>query len=87
MLADSCNRTSLHVAAAVEVAKIDEWGHIQCGHVLTETTWLILRFAILLSLIDMSKRLSSREFLELADILWQGDVKVKYQNPDNWTIV
>jgi hypothetical protein len=52
-----------------------------------ETTWLILRFAILLGLIDMSKRLSSREFLELADILWQGDVKVKYQNPDNWTIV
>jgi hypothetical protein len=61
--------------------------HIHYGHVLMETTWLILRFAILLGLIDMSKRLSSREFLELADILWQGDVKVKYQNPDNWTIV
>lgn len=34
----------------------------------------------------MSKRLSSREFLELADILWQGGAKVRYMNPDNWII-
>jgi hypothetical protein len=34
----------------------------------------------------MSKRLSSKEFLALADILWQGDVIVKYQNPDNWIV-
>ena len=34
----------------------------------------------------MSKRLTSKEFLELADILWQGKVKVKYQNPDSWAI-
>jgi hypothetical protein len=34
----------------------------------------------------MSKRLPSKEFLALADILWQGAVKVKYQNPDNWII-
>lgn len=32
----------------------------------------------------MSKRLSSKEFLELADALWQGNCKVKYENPDAW---
>lgn len=78
---------SQHMPTAVQVAKINDWGHIHFGHVLSDATWLILRFAIPLGLIDMSKRLSSREFLELADILWQGDAKVKYQNPDNWTIV
>jgi len=48
--------------------------------------WIILGFAILVDLIDMTKRLSSREFLELADILWKGDLKIKYQNPDNWIV-
>jgi hypothetical protein len=32
----------------------------------------------------MSKRLSSKDFLELGDALWKGDAKVKYQNPDAW---
>jgi hypothetical protein len=34
----------------------------------------------------MSKRLRSKEFLALADLLWQGGAKVLYQNPDNWII-
>ena len=37
-------------------------------------------------MIKMSKRLPSKEFLALADLLWQGDAKVLYQNPDNWII-
>jgi hypothetical protein len=32
-------------------------------------------------------RLSSRDFLDLADIIWNGAVKVRYQNPDAWIIV
>lgn len=44
-----------------------------------------LRFDI--DMTSMSKRLSRKEFFALADLLWQGDAKVKYQNPDNWIIV
>jgi hypothetical protein len=50
-------------------------------------TRFILGFAVLILTINMSKRLSSKEFLALADLLWQGDAKVRYQNPDNWTIM
>jgi hypothetical protein len=32
------------------------------------------------------KRLPSRDFLALADIIWSGTVKVRYQNPDAWII-
>jgi hypothetical protein len=32
----------------------------------------------------MSKRLSSNDFLTIAKALWEGNVKVKYQNPDAW---
>jgi hypothetical protein len=39
-----------------------------------------------LSMIRMSKSLPRKEFLALAEILWQGDAKVKYQNPDAWII-
>jgi hypothetical protein len=34
----------------------------------------------------MNKRLPRKEFLALAEMLWQGDAKVKYQNPDAWII-
>ena len=61
-------------------------GHVSSRHVLLPAVWIILGFAILVDLIDMTKRLSSREFLELADILWKGDLKIKYQNPDNWIV-
>ncbi len=60
--------------------------YICFGNVLRSATRFILRFAISNNVISMSKRLPSKEFLALADILWQGDVKVKYQNPDNWII-
>jgi hypothetical protein len=30
------------------------------------------------------KRLSSEDFLKIAEALWKGDAKVKYQNPDAW---
>ncbi len=53
---------------------------------MRSATRFILRFAISNNVISMSKRLPSKEFLALADILWQGAVKVKYQNPDNWII-
>jgi hypothetical protein len=33
-------------------------------------------------LIRMSKRLPRKEFLALAEMLWQSDAKVRYQNPD-----
>jgi hypothetical protein len=39
-----------------------------------------------INMTSMSKRLSKKEFLALADLFWQGDAKVKYQNPDNWII-
>jgi hypothetical protein len=32
-------------------------------------------------------RLSSKDFLALADILWEGTAKVRYQNPDAWIII
>lgn len=32
----------------------------------------------------MNKRLSSKDFLTLAETIWEGNVKVKYQNPDAW---
>lgn len=32
----------------------------------------------------MNKRLSSKDFLTLAEALWEGNAKVKYQNPDAW---
>jgi len=32
----------------------------------------------------MSRRLSSQDFLALAETLWQAGPKVKYQNPDGW---
>jgi len=32
----------------------------------------------------MPKRLSSKDFLALAELLLEGGVKVKYQNPDAW---
>ena len=55
-------------------------------YVLTSATRFILEFAILTGMINMSKRLPSKEFLALADLLWQGDAKVLFQNPDNWVI-
>ena len=33
---------------------------------------------------EVSKRLSSRDFLRLADALWERGVKVEYKNPDAW---
>jgi hypothetical protein len=32
-------------------------------------------------------RLSSKDFLALADILWKGNTTVRYQNPDAWIVV
>lgn len=32
----------------------------------------------------MSKRLSSKDFLKLAENFWEAGPKVKYQNPDVW---
>lgn len=60
--------------------------YITSRNVFKSATRLILGFVILNILINLSKRLSSQEFLELADILWQGNATVRYQNPDNWTI-
>ena len=39
--------------------------------------------------LEMNKRirLSSKDFLALADILWEGTAKVRYQNPDAWIII
>jgi hypothetical protein len=35
---------------------------------------------------DRSKRLSSKDFRALANILWKGIAFVKYQNPDAWIV-
>lgn len=59
---------------------------VSFGYVLMSATRFILEFTILTRMINMSKRLPSKEFLALADLLWQGDAKVLYQNPDNWII-
>ena len=59
---------------------------VSIGYVLMSATRFILEFKDLTSLIKMGKRLPSKEFLALADLLWQGDAKVLYQNPDNWII-
>jgi len=32
-------------------------------------------------------RLSSKDFLALADILWKGNAIVRYQNPDAWIVI
>ena len=32
----------------------------------------------------MGKRISSEDFLLLAEALWEGKAKVKYKNPDAW---
>jgi len=34
--------------------------------------------------LEMSKRLSSKDFLRLFGELWQAGPKVKYHNPDAW---
>jgi hypothetical protein len=60
--------------------------YICFGHASASATQFISRFGIPNSVIGMSRRLQSKEFLALADILWQGSVKVKYQNPDNWIV-
>jgi hypothetical protein len=60
---------------------------VNFGYVLMSATRFILEFATLSRVIEMSKRLRSKEFLALADLLWQGDAKVLYQNPDNWIIM
>lgn len=62
-------------------------GCVSFGYVLMSATRFILEFTILKRMINMSKRLPSKEFLALADLLWQGDAKVLYQNPDNWIII
>ena len=59
---------------------------VSIGYVLMSATRFILESVILTRMINMSKRLPSKEFLALADLLWQGDAKVLYQNPDNWII-
>jgi hypothetical protein len=35
----------------------------------------------------MSKRMSGKDFLKIADILWEGTAPVEYKNPDAWIIV
>jgi hypothetical protein len=32
------------------------------------------------------KRMSSKDFCALADILWKGNAFVRYQNPDGWIV-
>jgi hypothetical protein len=34
----------------------------------------------------MSKRMSSRDFLKIVDMLRQDGVPVKYSNPDSWIV-
>jgi hypothetical protein len=62
-------------------------GYVSFRYVLVSAARFISRFAILTWMICMSKRLPSKEFLALVDMLWQGGAKVKYQNPDNWIII
>jgi hypothetical protein len=50
-------------------------------------TRFILISEVLRFMVNMRKRLPSKEFLALADILWQGNAKVRFQNPDNWIII
>jgi hypothetical protein len=37
----------------------------------------------ILSLLNRKKRLSSKDFLELYDVIWDGTAFVKYQNSDH----
>ncbi|MGA2768559.1 MAG: hypothetical protein ABSF24_09640 [Candidatus Bathyarchaeia archaeon] len=30
------------------------------------------------------KKLPSKDFLELYDLIWEGTAPIKYQNPENW---
>jgi hypothetical protein len=30
------------------------------------------------------KKLPSKDFLELYDLMWEGKAPIKYQNPDRW---
>jgi hypothetical protein len=36
------------------------------------------------SLLNGKKRLSSKDFLGLQDLIWKGTAPVKYQDPDRW---
>lgn len=62
-------------------------GCVSFRYVLASATRFILIFEFLRFMISMRKRLPSKEFLALADILWQGNAKVRFQNPDNWIII
>lgn len=35
----------------------------------------------------MSKRMSGKDFMKIADILWQDTARVRYKNPDAWIVV
>jgi hypothetical protein len=37
----------------------------------------------IIDLLNRKKRLSSKDFLELYDAIWDGTAFVKYQNPDH----
>jgi len=37
----------------------------------------------ILGLLSRKKRLKSKDFSELYDILWQGTAPIKYKNPDH----
>jgi hypothetical protein len=34
--------------------------------------------------LDKKRRLSSKDFLELYDLIWKGTAPVRYQNPERW---
>ena len=50
-------------------------------------TSFILSFEMLLNgLIDMRRRMSSKDFLKFFDCIWEAGPTVRYQNPDKWSI-
>ena len=38
----------------------------------------------LLDLLNRKRRLSSKDFLEVYDLIWENTAFVKYQNPELW---
>jgi hypothetical protein len=37
----------------------------------------------ILSLLSRKKKLRSKDFFELYDVIWQGTAPIKYKNPDH----
>lgn len=64
-------------------------GHVDNRHIRAIANRFIFRFAVSVpwrEAMFRRRRMSSKDFCALADILWKGNAFVRYQNPDGWIV-